>query len=218
MPSITSELPAVLRERLGLVRAVETGTFRGDGAARLAAVFDHVVTVELSEQLHAAAVEWLRPLQNVRAVQGHSVERLRDLVDPAAPTFWFLDGHWSGGHTAGSGDECPVLQELEIIAGGHPDDVVVVDDARYFTAAPPPPHDPLQWPTLLQVVDALRSAHPDHHITLLDDQVLAVPARAKSDIDAYGQRMTATPPPTPLNRARDLALAGGSVLKRRLRR
>jgi hypothetical protein len=100
---------------------------------------------------------------------------------------YWLDGHWSGGPTAGAGAECPLLDEIAAIAKGHPDDCVLIDDARLFAAAPPPPHDPEQWPTLVAVFDALRSARHGAHVTMIGDVVIAVPARAKAAIDRYGR-------------------------------
>jgi hypothetical protein len=80
------------------------------------------------------------------------------------------------------------MEELAAMRGGHPDDCVIIDDARFFLAAPPPPYEPGQWPRLLEVLDALRESYPTHHITLLDDQIIAVPASAAPIVDAFGQR------------------------------
>jgi predicted O-methyltransferase YrrM len=188
VPSITDALARPLRETLGLRRAVETGTFMGDGAKVLAAHFPEVVTVERSPQFHEEATRRLRGEPTITVLLGHSTEHLPQLVAQRAPTFWFLDSHWSGGESAGEDDECPVLREIAMLAGGHPDDVVVVDDARYFAAAPPPPHDPDHWPTLVAVIDALRERAP-RHVTVLDDRVIAVPPRAKPVVDEYGREI-----------------------------
>ena len=189
MGTVNLQLASDLRHLLGLRRAVETGTFRGHTARRLATVFPDVVTIELSEELHRAAAPALRDVPGVRALQGHSAERLGELGDPALPTLYYLDGHWSGGVTEGVGDECPVLAELAAMGAGAPDDCIIVDDARLFTSAPPPPHRPEQWPALMEVIDAIRERHPSHLVTLLNDQVVAVPPRARPAIDAYGARV-----------------------------
>jgi len=194
MGSVDISLATDLRDQAGLRRAVETGTYRGLTARSLASVFGEVVTVELSEELFRSATEALRDVPQVRLVQGHSVTRLTELRDAAVPTLYFLDGHWSGGSTEGVDDECPVLEEIAAIGPGHPADCFVIDDARLFTSPPPPPHRPEQWPSLLEVIDALRAQHPDHLITLLADQVLAAPAVAKPALDAYGRKVS-TPSP-----------------------
>jgi hypothetical protein len=177
-----------------LRRAIETGTFRGLTARALAGVFGEVVTIELSPDFHRSAAEALSDLPTVRVLQGHSVERLTEVSDASVPTLYFLDGHWSGGDTSGAEDECPVLEELAAIGHGHPDDAIVIDDARLFTSSPPPPHRAERWPSLLDVIDAIRAIRPDHLITVLNDQVIAVPQRAKPAIDGYGQRIQRVAP------------------------
>ncbi len=143
------------------------GTFRGGMARRLASVFPDVVTIELSKDLHRSAELALRDTPRVRGLQGHSAQRLGQFTDPAIPTLYYLDGHWSGGTTGGAGDECPVLAELAAMGTGSPDDCVIVDDAHLFTSSPSPPHRSEQWPTLMEVIDAIRARHPSHLVTLL---------------------------------------------------
>ena len=187
MSEVPVGLASELRALLGLSRACETGTFQGEGAEALARVFPSVVTVELSEKLHARAKARLRTRSNISFVLGDAREVLPRLVDPSVPTFWFLDGHWCDGPTAGGAAQCPVMTEVAALAAGHPDDCIVIDDARLFLAAPPPPYDPRHWPTIVEVIDGLRTARPGHHVTVLNDQVIAVPERARPAVDRHGQ-------------------------------
>jgi|SRR5215204_3865896 len=140
MGSVPEEVATELRDRLALVRGVDTGTYHGYGARRLARIFDHAVTIELSEPLWRQARSRYGDVSNLDFLRGHSL--LPEIVDEALPTFYFLDGHWSGGPTAGETDECPVLAEVAAIGAGHEKDCIAIDDARLFAAAPPPPHDP----------------------------------------------------------------------------
>jgi hypothetical protein len=185
MGGVPTELAAALRAELDLKRAIETGTYRGGSARLLAEIFPSVTTIELSPELHAEAVERLADVPAVRCVQGDSGERLRELVDPAIPTLYWLDGHWSGGPTAGAEHECPVMAEVEHIANGHPDDCLLIDDARLFIASPPPPHDPAQWPSLVELFDQVRASRPDVHVTVVADVIIAVPERAKAVADRH---------------------------------
>jgi hypothetical protein len=187
MGGVPTELAAELRAELDLGRAIETGTYRGGSARLLADIFPSVTTIELSPELHEEALERLADAPAVRCVQGDSREVLPQLVDPAAPTLYWLDGHWSGGPTAGAESECPVLAEIGHIANGHPDDCLLIDDARLFVASPPPPHDPAQWPSLVELFDAVRASRHDVHVTIVADVVIAVPARAKGVVDRYAQ-------------------------------
>jgi hypothetical protein len=193
MGSVPGGLAGQLKESLGLRRAVETGTYRGGSASLLAEIFDDVVTIELSEDLHHDAARELAGLGNVKALQGDSRSELGPLAAEGVPTLYWLDGHWSGGSTAGAAHECPVLDELAAIGGGHANDCVLIDDARLFAAAPPPPHDPGQWPTLIEVLDALRLHRPRHHLTMLHDLVIAVPQAARPAVDAFGREPAGEP-------------------------
>jgi hypothetical protein len=185
MGGIPIELAAALRDGLGLERAIETGTYHGGTARLLAGAFPSVTTIELSPELHEDARERLADVPAVLCVQGDSSEVLRDLVDPSIPTLYWLDGHWSGGPTAGAESECPVLAEIQHIGRGHPDDCLLIDDARLFIASPPPPHDPAQWPSLVELFDVIRESRPDVHVTVVADVVIAVPARAKPLVDRH---------------------------------
>lgn len=204
MGSVDLDLARDLARAAGLQRAIETGTFKGRTARSLALVFPRVITIEWSEQLHRDAAAALADTPSIEALQGHSARVLQETRDPAVATLYFLDGHWSGGATAGAEDECPVLGELEAVAGGHPDDCVIIDDARLFASAPPPPHRPEAWPTLLELFDAVRATRPGHLVTVLGDQVIAVPSRARPAIDAYGHRLGAATR-SPLARASAVA-------------
>jgi hypothetical protein len=182
-----------IKDRISITRAVETGTYRGGSARALAEVFAQVVSIELSQELHDQARAELSDLTNVELFSGDSRELLRTLVTPTKPTFYWLDGHWSGGEAAGVGSECPLLDELAAIANGHQNDSIVIDDARFFTTSPPPPHDPAQWPTLVQVIDALRQFGRSRFITLINDLVIAVPDDARSIVDEWARRETSAP-------------------------
>lgn len=208
MGSVDLQLARDLRDGLGLVRAIETGTYRGRTARALATVFESVVTIEVSPELAAAAAARLRDCPAVQVRQGHSVRLLTEARDTTLPTLYFLDGHWSGGVTGGEDDECPVLEELRVIGRAHTHDCFVIDDARLFASAPPPPHRSAMWPELTDVIDQLRDLHPGHVVTVLNDQLIAVPRAAKPALDAYGQRIAA---PASGAAARLFALVPGAL-------
>lgn len=189
MGSVDLQLASDLKAAVGIQRAVETGTYRGRTARALATVFGAVVTIELSVELHQQAEAALRDTPAITALQGHSSQVLRDVADPATPTLFFLDGHWSAGSTAGADDECPVLDEIAAIGASNPADCLVIDDAHWFAASPPPPHKASAWPTLTEVFDAVRAQRPDHHVTLIADQVIAVPAQGRDAVNEYAHRM-----------------------------
>lgn len=193
MGGVPLDLAARLRETCGLRRAIETGTYKGGGAQALAAYFEEVQTIELSEELALLAREWQPDYPNVTVVNEDSRIALTRLVDRDTPTLYFLDGHWSGGPTAGEQDECPVMGELGALKSGGPEDCIIVDDARLFACPPPPPHDPAQWPTLVELFDKLRELDPGRHTTLVGEYVINVPAGAKAIVDDWGAAVLAAP-------------------------
>jgi len=175
---IPKRLAADLRDRLGLVRAIETGTYRGRSARILAGLFPQVVTIEVDGALVVAASRALAGLPNVTVVHGFSSVELARLVDPHTQTLYCLDSHFSGGVTGGGEAECPLMDELAAIAGGHPDDCVLIDDARLFLAPPPPPHSEEAWPRYRTIEDALLAANPRRRVIVAHDTIVAVPERA----------------------------------------
>ena len=148
---------------------VETGTYRGD---TIAAVRRHVarsVSIELDETLCALARRRFRRHSDVEILWGDSGTLLativEGLVEPAA--FW-LDGHFSGGVTADTGGDAPILSELEAVLSSPIPHLILIDDARMFDGTS-------GYPTL-DVVKALVAAHrPDAPATTENDIVVCRP-------------------------------------------
>jgi hypothetical protein len=142
-------------------------------------MFPSVVTIELSGHYFERARADLADVPNVTAKHGESPTVLRRL-EPA-PTLYWLDAHWSGLDTARAEYPCPVLEEIAAIPA-HPADCLLIDDARLFAAT----REPESWPTLVQVIDALREARPTSHVTVMHDLILCVPPEAKDLVDDFG--------------------------------
>jgi hypothetical protein len=159
-----------------LVKAIETGTYRGDSTELLSRYFRQVATIELSEQLYERAKRRFEGNTHVTCYLGDSAKVLPlVLPDVDGPILYWLDGHWSGGITA-SESECPLLAEIDVINQSPFSDssAILIDDARLFLGPPPPPHRPDAWPSFLDVFDRLRSVHA-RYVTLMGDIIVAVP-------------------------------------------
>ena len=157
---------------------VETGTFMGQTTRWAAEHFTSVHTIERSVELFDRYAPELSALPNVTPHLGDSRTVLPEILEGLgeAPAVHWLDGHWSGGPTAGEDDECPVLDELTCLAS-RPQDIILIDDARLFLSAPPEPHDPAQWPTLLDVSRVLIETRTDRPcLQVFDDVIFVVPA------------------------------------------
>jgi len=97
---------------------VETGTFHGDTTRWAASRFEIVHTIERAENLYNLHSEELARIKGVNPHLGDSRDILPQIVEAIhgqKAVFW-LDGHWSGGDTAGESDECPLLDELACLS------------------------------------------------------------------------------------------------------
>jgi hypothetical protein len=113
---------------------VETGTYLGDTLAYIADSGTRCSSIELSDDLHAAATRRFTAYKNVRLLHGDSGEVLRRLLrDLNAPTLFWLDGHYSAGITATAQLQTPVSAELaSILSHTIKQHVILIDDARCF--------------------------------------------------------------------------------------
>jgi hypothetical protein len=184
MGVVPPQLLTDLRFELGLTRAVETGTLHGNGAATLAAIFPEVVTIELSPEFHAAAMRRFAENPRVKAVHGESGVELKRHVDRNVPTLYFLDAHWTGGESAGEEIDCPIRDELKALADGSPEDCILIDDAHLFEE-PPAWRRAAAWPPMPELLQLIEAIRPGHYISVVNDQVVAVPPRGRAIVEAW---------------------------------
>jgi hypothetical protein len=175
---IPQEITIELARINGSTTFVETGTYTGGTTRWASQHFDSVHTIERAENLYK---KYGVPLSQLRGVTPHLGDSRRILPEilealgDRTAVFW-LDGHWSGGETAGEHDECPLLDELGCLSDRSAD-IILIDDARLFLCAPPLPHDPAQWPTIVEIVQALPASGRGHFVQVVDDVIFAVPKR-----------------------------------------
>lgn len=193
---LPDRLTTYLQQHFDLCSLVETGTLTGSNAVWASKHFKKVYSIELSKEHWASAQVNHSVHTNIEFLLGSSATVMTDLVARVdRPLFW-LDAHWSGGDTAGVENECPLLEEIDVIARSRVQPkVILIDDARLFLTPPPPPHRWRHWPDLGAVVLALGRCG-DMYITVKDDVIIAVPAGARADLVAFwrGQPRSATYP------------------------
>lgn len=152
---------------------IETGTAGGDSVREAAKIFLQCHTIEIVEGRPSGVFP-----PNVQLHQGDSAKQLKEICSwyPKQNIFFWLDAHWSEPHEAPEGtDECPILKEIEAIAGVKERALIMIDDARLFYGAPPWPCNPVAWPRFMHVFDKLRQCFPDHIVTVVDDYIIAFP-------------------------------------------
>jgi lipopolysaccharide export LptBFGC system permease protein LptF len=129
------------KKEYGLNVLVETGTFMGDTVDFFKNTFEHVFSIELSEDLAFRAKMRFKNDENVTILQGDSGEMLKDIVKNASePMLFWLDGHYSSEFyigneyikTAKTNVNTPVKEELKVILLSNLNHVILIDDARLF--------------------------------------------------------------------------------------
>lgn len=144
-----------LKNILELDVFVEGGTYRGGTAKKMSESFRRVYTIEKSDVMFDIAKENLKDISNVTMLKGDTREHLKQILDNNNNILFWLDAHWSGGDTYGAEDECPLIEELDIIFEYPKNYVVLIDDARLFLAPPPYPHKFQNWQSLTDIAKSL---------------------------------------------------------------
>ncbi|HEC58415.1 hypothetical protein LCGC14_1235640 [marine sediment metagenome] len=174
-----------LKELLELDVFVEGGTYQGGTAKKMSGKFSKVITIEKSDVMFAKAKEVLNNYPNVTMLKGDTREHLPSVLDSSNNILFWLDAHWSGGETYGQGDECPLIEELEIIFDSDVSSVILIDDARCFLVPPPLPHDYTSWPTLVEII---RVMPKNWELVVHEDVIYLLPGKISDAFKIFLQK------------------------------
>lgn len=181
------QLMLVLKNEYNLPTFVETGTFQGGTSVWAAEHFQKVFTIEFAKHIYEATSTAYSHVKNIEFLWGHTKEQLKLVVPQLKePALFWLDAHWMGGGTAGENDECPLLEELQIINDSECEHFILIDDARLFLSPPPSPHCIEQWPGMNEIIATL-SAGRSRYTVIFEDAIISVPDRAKAVVARYCQ-------------------------------
>jgi hypothetical protein len=175
-PGIPQQIVIDLARLNGSTVFVETGTFYGGTTRWAANHFEIVHTIERAESLYNLHSRELSQIKGVKPHLGDSRNVLPQIVKDirGQRAVYWLDGHWSGGETAGEFDECPLLDELACLANCT-QDIILIDDARLFLCAPPLPHNPSQWATISEIFNVLPLSAKKSFVQIVDDVIFIIP-------------------------------------------
>lgn len=112
----------------------ESGTFKGDMVYGMKNRFKKIVSVELSDFYFQLAKKRFKNNKHINIIKGDSKKEIKKFLKSLkkASVFW-LDGHYSGGETAKSKVNTPIVNELESILNHNiKTHVILIDDARHF--------------------------------------------------------------------------------------
>jgi hypothetical protein len=173
-----------LKNNMGLDVFVEGGTYKGGTAKNMSEKFNKVYTIEKSDVMFDLAKENLKNNKNIVMLKGDTREHLRNIIAENDNILFWLDAHWSGGDTYGATDECPLVEELNIIFEYNKNHVVLIDDARLFLAPPPSPHNFKNWQSL---TDICKTLPDDWQMVVFEDVIYLYPNIINDEFKAYLQ-------------------------------
>lgn len=180
-----SELILRVKKILGSNSFIETGTFKGDTAKWASTHFEKVFTIENSREIYKETTEHLSDIKNIEFRFGHTREQLVKIVPTLnLPGIFWIDAHWCGGASYGQQDECPVVDEIQIINTSDYQHCILIDDARLFMEPPPHPHNANSWPDITELLNVLNEKKR-RYIIIRDDVIIAVPETAKALVLEY---------------------------------
>ena len=182
------ELVLLLKRDLNVSTFVETGTFKGGTSAWAANHFERVITIENSKVYFDEAINRYKHLKNIEFLFGDSRAMLKDVVaqiqDPAI--FW-LGAHWCSMESYGFNDQCPIIEEINLIRSTGIKHCIFIDDARLFLSPPPLPNKTEQWPTIDQICINIQLKNEADYIVVFEDVIIDVPEDARSLVSEYCQ-------------------------------
>jgi hypothetical protein len=116
-------------KRFNLTTYVETGTCEGYSLKAVSPYFKESYSIELSPEYYQKAVDHFKDNKAVHLIRGDSAVELKKLLATIldASILFYLDAHFSGGQTVGSGSS-PLRKELTAIFDSGVNGIIVIDD------------------------------------------------------------------------------------------
>ena len=153
---------------------VETGTYKGTTTEWASENFSWVYTIDISQEYLDNARLKLESAKNIFFKHGDSRVILEEVVPNLSSNavFW-LDAHKGGGYF-GSGDDCPIIEEILAIHKHSHQNCILIDDVRAFLFPPQPPFDYKKWPTISEILRTLDLKERRFNF-IVEDVLLSVP-------------------------------------------
>ena len=170
--------------------AVETGTYEGASTRILRDLVGLVYTIESNFDLYEKSRHALAYDPGIHVVFGSSPVVLPSILDSlnSRALFW-LDAHWFPQVPEVTVSQCPLLEELLILAQWPliGDSCVLIDDARMFSKPLEKCYRPSDWPTLPEIVKAARFT-PSTVMTVIEDVIVVGPSTLTEAFSTYMAR------------------------------
>ncbi len=185
-----------IKNKYGIQNFIETGTYYGGTTEWASTLFKDVHSIELSEYWYNHTRNRLIDRKNIKLYFGDTREFLPKILSVVDSAILWLDAHWCADNSSGEDDQCPLMQELEIINEHTKNFFILIDDARLFLAPPPEPNHIKFYPDLLSLIDILRLKN--RHVYVYNDIIIAIPIIAKDEFDLFLQGLASQNQLSPL--------------------
>lgn len=189
--SLDVNLALLMQRELRCTTFFESGGFQGDTIARVEALFERVISVEVAPTYAQGLRTRFSNSKNVAIIEGDSAATLEKIKPElsAAHTLYWLDAHWCDANAVDAAiHQCPLLRELRALGSLNEHSAVIVDDARLFLAPPLAPHEVSDWPTWSQILRTIEaSSGSTHDIMVVNDCIVVFPRVMQTAMAEYAQ-------------------------------
>ena len=176
-----------LKEKCNCLTFIETGTFHGWTSFWASKNFTNVKTIEFSKEIYETTKDRFKELENIDFIFGDSRTELKKLMaEHKSNSLFWLDAHWCGSNSYGEEDQCPLMEEIEIINTSKADSIILIDDARLFLSPPPLPNSSHFYPGIAEVIEKLTKTVP-REVMVYEDVIISFPEKIKDDFIAFMQ-------------------------------
>jgi len=175
------ELMEAVKQGFKVDYFIEGGTSNGESVYEASKLYAYCHTVELEE---GKRIDY--PISdNVTLYFGDTTNIFPNILKKI-PTeeyvMYWLDAHYCGAEPVNV-NECPILEEIDIIGNHSQKSIIFIDDARLFLGATPYPHNPEKWASFMELFLKLHKKFPKHQITVVDDYILCIPVEMKANLN-----------------------------------
>jgi FkbM family methyltransferase len=163
---------------------VETGTCTGEMIECIKDEFAEIHSIELKESWYRQAVARFSNKPYIHFYHGDSGQLLATVITRAtSPAIYWLDAHFSGGHTARGSKDTPILDELASIFGAaRLKDVILIDDSVAFGVDP-------AYPTIEKIKQLALAFNPKAVIETLPAGIIAITPKPPKGV-LYAQSLS----------------------------